>query len=151
MCEGQEWCANPYIREDIIQLDCGAFSEYVIATISLWKRGVLTGQITGDYVAADWLSEEMSWGLWAACNFPSALVTLLGSGVIGHAASGTSCPSIAEAVMDAVTDGLAHGPSVRVPLDGAELVVELRLADTGMTREASEASCGWWREWDGSG
>lgn len=150
MCRDQNWCANPYIQEDVIQPECGAYAEWSVCTISLWKRGEITGQVTGDYIAAEWLVEEHAWGLWAACNFPSALVTLLGPAAIGHDPSDTSCPSIAERVMDAVTDGLAEGPRVRVPLDGAELRVELVVADTGMTVEASEASCGWWRELDGS-
>ncbi|TWS20688.1 hypothetical protein FK529_04935 [Tsukamurella asaccharolytica] len=115
-----------------------------MATVSLHKRGEITAAVTGDYIAAEWLPEEHAWGLWAACDMPSALVTLLGPAVIGHAASDRACPSIAERVMDAVTDGLAHGPSVRVALDGGELRVELRLADTGMDVDASEASCGWW-------
>ncbi|MGZ9829513.1 hypothetical protein ACXYTP_21595 [Tsukamurella ocularis] len=151
MCEGQKWCANPYVQQELIEPKCGMYSEYVIATISLHKRGQLTGQLTGDYVAAEWLPEEASWGLWAACNMPSALVTLLGPHIMSDGRAGTACSMFAEAVMDAVTDGLAHGPRVRVPLDGAELRVELRLADTEMTVEAAEASCGWWVELDGSG
>ncbi|KXP13917.1 hypothetical protein [Tsukamurella pseudospumae] len=111
---------------------------------------MLTRQITGDYIAAEWLPEEASWGLWSACNMPAALVALLGPHIMSDDPSDTSCPSIAEMIMDAVTDGLAHGPSVRVALDGGELRVELVLADTGMTVDAAEASCGWWREWDGS-
>ncbi|SKR40624.1 Uncharacterised protein [Mycobacteroides abscessus subsp. abscessus] len=147
----QNWCANPYIQEDIIQPECGMYSEWAACTISLWKRGETVGQITGDYIAAEWLAEEHAWGLWSACNMPAALVVLLGSGVIGHAASDTSSSMFVERVMDAVTDGLAHGPSVRVALDGAELRVELMLADTGMDVDAAEASCGWWTSEGGSG
>lgn len=151
MCRDAKWCANPYVREDVIQPECGMYSEWAVCTISLWKRGVITAAVTGDYIAAEWLPEEHAWGLWSACNMPAALATLLGPAVIGHAASGTASSMFVERVMDSVTDGLAHGPRVRVPLDGAELRVELVLADTGMTVEAAEASCGWWVELDGSG